>query len=545
MNWSGKALRLWPWLAAISSGLLCTGCFAPFNQPWFCWIALTPLIAAVWFSGQNSKRLWIRRLLLGYVTGVVFFTATFSWFGSLGALYENFWLRGLSLLLSLYLGLYVAFWGWFVGLIVPRDFLISHRNLRTAFLGASAWVAHEWVRGWLFSGFGWNGLGIALHGTWPLIQIAEFTGAAGLSFVVVFANVIALTTLVRLYFEARTREVRPHFDATLTLAGMVGLCAFGLYSVQNRPLAKPFRVAAVQADIAQQEKFDPQFSVQIFERFARLSEIALHSNSPPDLLIWPESSMPDPVRDPNTQSNQFVTEFSASSKTDLLLGTIDLEDRHDYNAALLISRGAQEIQIYRKLHLVPFGEYIPLRHSFPLFAAVASKWVPGDFDAGKDYTLFHLTNGDVQIAPLICFEDTIGDLARQFVLRGANLLVNVTNDAWFLHSAGSHQHLANAIFRCVETRRPMIRAANTGVTCFVNAFGRVTQVLQDETGSTFGEGVLTGEIAVPTERDLTFYTRHGELFAKVCAWVTLIAIIVSALKRRSRYIHGSRARSPG
>lgn len=487
----------------------------------------------------------MRNLAFGYVAGVVFFTATFSWFGSLGALYENFWLRGLSLLLSIYLGLNFAFWSWFIGLIAPPDFLSSWRNLRTAFLAAVAWVAHEWVRGWLFSGFGWNGLAVALHGTWPLIQIAEFSGVTGLSFVIAFANVIAVTTPLRLFREAQTRQVRPHFDVTLTLAGMVGLCAFGLYSVQNRPVAKPLRVAAVQANIAQQEKFDPQFSVQIFERFARLSEIAMRSGSPPALLIWPESSMPEPVRDPNTQSNQFVTGFSAWAKTDLLLGTIDLEDRHDYNATLLISGVTHEMQIYRKVHLVPFGEYIPLRHSFPLFAAVASRWVPGDFDTGKDYTLFRLTNSDVRIAPLICFEDTIGELARQFVLRGANLLVDVTNDAWFLHSAGSHQHLANAIFRCVETRRPMIRAANTGVTCFVNAFGRVTQVLQDETGSTFGEGVLTGEIAVPTERELTFYTRHGELFAKVCASITLVAIIVSALKRRLRYIHGSRARSPG
>jgi len=533
VNWLRKALRFWPWLAAISTGLLCATCFPPFDQSWLCWIALTPLIAAVWFSGQNAKRRWIRNLLLGYVAGIVFFTTTFSWFGSLGVLYENFWLRGLSLLLSLYLGVHFAFWSWFVGLIAPRDFLISHRNLRIAFLGASAWVAHEWVRGWLFSGFGWNGLGVALHGTWPLIQIAEFTGVTGLSFVVVFGNVIALTTPLRLYFEARTREMRPHFDFTLTLAGMVGLCAFGLYSVQNRQVAKPLRVAAVQADIPQQEKFDPQFSAQIFARFSRLSDLALRSSPPPDVLIWPESSMPDPVREPNTESNQFVTEFSASSKTDLLVGTLDVEDRHDYNAAVLISGGTHQMQIYRKVHLVPFGEYIPLRHSFPLFAAVASRWVPGDFDVGRDYTLFRLTNG-VEIAPLICFEDTIGDLARQFVLRGANLLVNVTNDAWFLHSAGSQQHLANAIFRCVETRRPMARAANTGVTCFVNEFGRVTQILQDETGGTFTEGVLTGEIKVPTDGELTFYVRHGELFAKVCAGVTITAIIVMILVRRRR-----------
>jgi apolipoprotein N-acyltransferase len=534
VSWFYKALRFWPWLAAISSGLLCTACFPPFKQSWLCWIALTPLIAAVWFSGRNSRRRWLRNLLLGYVAGVVFFTATFSWLGSLGVLYQNFWLRGLSLLLSIYLGLNFAFWSWFIGLIAPRDFVSSWRNLQTAFLAAVAWVAHEWVRGWLFSGFGWNGLGAALHGNWPLIQITEFSGVTGLSFVIAFGNVIALTTPIRLFREAQTRQVHPHFDFTLTLAGIVGLLAFGFYSVQNRPPAKVLRVAAVQANIPQHEKFEPRFSAQIFERFARLSEIALRSSPPPELLVWPETSLPDPVRDPNTESGDFVTTFAASAKTDLLLGTLDMEDRRDYNAAVLLSGATQQMQIYRKVHLVPFGEYIPLRHSFPLFAAVASKWVPGDFDAGADYTVFRVTNSDVRVAPLICFEDTVGDLARQFVLKGANLLVDVTNDAWFLRSAGSHQHLANAIFRCIETRRPMVRAANTGVTCFVNEFGRVTQMLQDETGSTFTEGVLTGEIKVPTDGQLTFYARHGELFAKLCAGITLIAISVMILVRWRR-----------
>jgi len=156
--------------------------------------------------------------------------------------------------------------------------------------------------------------------------------------------------------------------------------------------------------------------------------------------------------------------------------------------------------------------------------------------------VFTLTNGDVRVAPLICFEDTVGDLVRRFVVNGANLLVDITNDGWFLHSSGSGQHLANAIFRCVENRRPMVRAANTGVTCFVNEFGRVTQILQDDTGNTFTEGVLTGDINVPLstaspsdggqDQQLTFYTRHGEWFAEVCAAIALIAIVVVFASRK-------------
>ncbi len=556
MSWSSKALRAWPCLAAICSGLLYTSCFAPFNLTWFCWIALTPLIAAILFSGKESRHPWLRNLALGYVTGLTFFWTALCWLTTVTILG---WF-----VLQFYMAIYFALWAWFCGLLRPREarrqltagkwdqmlaearstaalprspWTKSTNNLLLAFLLAAAWTTQEWLRGWVFSGWGWNGLGVALHDTWPLIQIAEFTGVAGLSFMVAFANVILVTTAYRLVLEARTHTTRPHFDLTLTMAAIVGVLTFGLRASQVSAPTKPLRVAAVQSNVPQNQKFDPQFTTKIFDKFRRLSEIALRSNPPPDLLIWPESSMPGPVLI-EPESNKFVMDLTASAESDLLLGTIDEENRDVYNAALLISDGGERVQVYRKVHLVPFGEYVPGRHRVPLLARIVGDQVPGDFSAGREYTVFSLTNSDVQVAPLICFEDTIGELVRQFVLStetnpGANLLVDITNDGWFLHSAGSHQHLANAIFRCVETRRPMVRAANTGVTCFVNQSGRITQVLRDESGSTFTEGVLTGEIKVPTEHDLTFYTRHGELFAKACAVITVFAMLsISVIRRR-------------
>ena len=558
MSWSSKAFRAWPWLAAICSGLLYTSCFAPFNLTWFCWIALTPLIAAILFSGKESRHPWLRNLALGYVTGLTFFWTALSWLTTVTILG---WF-----VLQFYMAIYFALWAWFCGLLRPREarrqlsadkwdqmlaearstaalprspWTKSTNNLLLAFLLAAAWTTQEWLRGWVFSGWGWNGLGVALHDTWPLIQIAEFTGVAGLSFMVAFANVILVTTACRLVLEARTHTTRPHFDLTLTMAAIVGVLTFGLRASQVSAPTKPLRVAAVQSNVPQNQKFDPQFTPKIFDKFRRLSEIALRSNPPPDLLIWPESSTPGPVLI-EPESNKFVMDLTASAESDLLLGTIDEENRDVYNAALLISDGGERVQLYRKVHLVPFGEYVPGRHRVPLLARIVGDQVPGDFSAGREYTVFSLTNSDVQVAPLICFEDTIGELVRQFVLStetnpGANLLVDITNDGWFLHSAGSHQHLANAIFRCVETRRPMVRAANTGVTCFVNQSGRITQVLRDESGSTFTEGVLTGEIKIPTEHDLTFYTRHGELFAKACAVITVFAMLAISVIRRRKF----------
>lgn len=548
-------LRFWPWLAAICSGLLCAACFAPFDFTWLCWIALTPLLAAVWFSRGEVRHRWLRNLLLGYVAGLTFFWTAFSWLTTVTVLG---WF-----VLQFYMAIYFAVWAWFCGLLQPRErkgerqstkwdqmlaqarsgappsrspWIKSTNNLFLAFVAAAAWVTQEWFRGWVFSGFGWNGLGVALHDTWPLIQIAEFTGVAGLSFLVAFANVIAVTTVYRLYLEVSTHTVRPHFDLTLTLATIVGVLTFGLRATQLSSPAKPLRVAAVQSNVPQNQKFDPQFTRKIFDGFRRLSEIALRSTPPPDLLIWPESAMPGPVL-ADRESYQFVMNLAATAESDILLGTIDEQDGDLYNAAVLVSDGGEQVQVYRKVHLVPFGEYVPGRYSVPLLARIVGDQVPGDFKAGKNHTVFELTNSEVKVAPLICFEDTIGELTRRFVLpsennAGANLLADITNDGWFLRSAGSHQHLANAIFRCVETRRPMVRAANTGVTCFVNQFGRVIQKLQDDTGSTFTEGVLTGEVKIPTENQLTFYTRHGELFAKACAVLTAIAILGALAMRR-------------
>jgi apolipoprotein N-acyltransferase len=549
------ARRLWPWLAAVSSGLLYAACFEPFNQSWLCWICLSPLLGAVWFSGKRGRLQWLRNLALGYVAGLVFFWAVFSW---LTTVTIPGWF-----LLQFYMAIYFALWAWFCAVVRPRaeatvaieaeaenkwsgmlrsarnepakkpvssPWLSSWRNLLLALVIASAWVTTEWLRGWVLSGFGWNGLGVALHANWIIIQVAEFTGVLGLSFVVAFANVIAVTTSRRLILEARTRAMRPHWDLNFTMLGIVGLILFGWHAAKTPRPSHPVRVAAVQADIPRAEKFDRQFSAQIFDQFRRLSQLALETNPRPDLLVWPESSMPGPVLE-DEPSYQFVTGFSAQTKVDILLGTIEVVPGHDYNAALLVTDSGQDIQLYRKLHLVPFGEYIPGRHTLPLLAQIIGDQVPGDFDVGTDYTIFRLTTPDVRVAPLICFEDTIGELTRHFVLPvngqpGANLLVNVTNDGWFLHSAGSRQHLAHAIFRCVETRRPMVRAANTGVTCFVNELGRVTQILKDEHGDTFGEGVLCDEVQVPSGNELTFYVKHGDLAGPLSAAIAGLTIAV-------------------
>ena len=536
-------------------------CFAPFDQAWLCWIALTPLMAAIWFSGDDAKRPRVRHLLLGYVAGLAYFWSVFSW---LTTVTVPGWI-----LVGLYMAVYPAFWAWLCGVLRPaknrtllqrqprgleavtqqleerRDkargiligsaseeqppviqspWLSSMHNLRLAFILASAWVATEFVRATLFSGWGWNMLGTALHAQYLLIQIAEITGVAGLSFLVAFANVIAVTVVPRFILETKVRARRPHFDLTLTMLAVMAVFTFGIRTVQIKEDSKGYRVAAVQPNVPREQKFNQEFAELTFDQFAGLSRRAL-TPTPPDLIIWPESSMPDPVLE-GTESYRFVKEFAAATKIDLLLGIIDQDETTAYNGALLVTDAGAREQRYHKMHLVPFGEYVPGRHTLPGIARIVGDQVPDDFGFGKEHTVFQTSDPEVRLAPLICFEDTIGELTRQFVRRGANLLANVTNDGWFLKSSGSQQHLANAVFRCVETRLPMVRSANTGVTCFINEFGRVTKKLVGPDGLQWTEGVLTDVVRVPIEPRRTFYVEHGEIFAKACGGVTLLTLLV-------------------
>jgi len=526
---------LWPWAGAALSGLLLIFCFPGWNQGWLVWIALTPLIAAVWLAPRPARRPRLRDALLGYVAGLVFFTVTFTWLGApLAALFQNPWLVCLPPLLASFLALYFAFWTWFIGLLARGDtsFLSSGRNLLIALVAACAWVAQEWVRGWLIGGFGWNGLGVALHQNLVLIQVADLTGLPGLSLLVAFANVIALVTIRRFVAEVGRVRIRPHWDFFVLMAAVAGAGAYGLHALRH-PVdpasggdAIPLRIAAVQPDIPESDKSDPARAQQIFDRYDALTRTALAWQ--PQLLLWPEAATLTDLFDADTFA--YLGDLVADTDSAFLLGSfLSPPGDGDYNIAACLTHHGRKVQVYRKMHLVPFGEYIPLRNSFPLFAKIAGELVPGDLRAGTQYTLFQIDSPPLRIAPLICFEDTDGDHTRRFVAGGAQLLVNITNDAWFGRSPGCEQHLANALFRAIENRRPLVRDTNTGVTCIVDAEGRVLQALLNADGTPFLEGVLFGTVYVPRDAPLTFYTRFGD-------WLTYAAVAITAVALGFRLI---------
>ena len=276
-------------------------------------------------------------------------------------------------------------------------------------------------------------------------------------------------------------------------------------------LPRRLTVAAIQANVPVSEKRDPGHEARILDLHVRLTQTALAVN--PDLLIWPEAATPRPLF--SDQRNWDVVRGLAEKHAgDFLLGTVHFDHSGDYNSAILLTDSARNAQLYHKIHLVPFGEYVPLRGSFPLFAWLVGELVPDDFDFGREPVVLKMSRKPLRIGPLICFEDTLGDLTRQFAQRGAQILVTVTNDAWFLKSVGSEQHVLQALFRCAETKLPMVRAANTGVTCVIDRFGRIVNQLQNDQGDTFIEGVLFAHLDVPTDsRENLLHTVWGTLFA--------------------------------
>jgi apolipoprotein N-acyltransferase len=512
-------------------------CFPPWNQEWLCWIALTPLLATVFSPGS----FW-RRASLGYVAGLVFFSATFWWLSSLAALYGNPWLLSLPVLLALYMGLYLAFWAWFLGALVGsfdpgRRFNRSLRNLALAALGASAWVANEWVRERLFGGFGWNPLGVALHQDLAMIQIAEFTGTPGLSWLVAFVNLMTVIIIRRIAGELGpnfSRRIRWEFSFTMALIAVV--FAFGLRRLLHPEAVQevPLRVAAVQPNIPQTEKFDPDSEDRVLDQLGNLTKLAVLGKPAPQLVIWPESAVPRGMF--ASEGNfHFVMDLVQSGDYGLLFGNVDFDPQknEDHNSALLLTRHGSGQQNYHKMHLVPFGEYLPLR---PVFGHFLGELVPGDFTPGRDAATLYLPDPGISLAALICFEDTLGDLARRFVLGGAQVFVNVTNDGWFGQTPAAEQQLANAALRAVENRRPLIRCGNTGVTCQVFPTGHVERWLP-----AFQQGFAAREVQVPAKPRVTFYTRHGDWLSEVSIALTLLALLsITARSLRSPTDHKRR-----
>ncbi len=412
------------------------------------------------------------------------------------------------ILLVAYLALYFGVWGW------AANRLIAMRDLQFAVgLGLpAAWVLLEYLRSILLTGLGWN---LLAHTQWHwirLIQLADLAGVYGVSFLVVMVN-------VALYLAVKGRGSR------VKVLGIAGICllialAYGYFRLQQFPSpsavhpSPSFQVAVVQGNIPQTLKWEESMAPGIWKQYEALNAQAAAAK--PDLIVWPETAVPGYLEDIQVQER--LERIARSCRTNLLVGVPAGSDdgARVFNSAIWMTAEGKLLQRYDKVHLVPFGEYVPLGSALTWLRNFV---LMGDFSAGREFTVFngkrYTVNGTPPFSVLICFEDLFPGLTRRFVQEGARWLLVITNDAWFGHSAASLQHLQASVFRAVENRVWVVRAANTGWSGFVDPAGRRLPVPQQV--PRFEPGVAAAGIWVVKAPRL--YSQWGDGFVLLCLGV--------------------------
>ncbi|MBI5789781.1 MAG: apolipoprotein N-acyltransferase [Candidatus Schekmanbacteria bacterium] len=500
-------------LSAVFAGVCLVLIFPKWGIGTLAWAALIPLLLSIKDSSPAESR------IEGIITGYIYFSGTLYWipytlehYGKLPLLLS--W--GILLLMAAILSLYVGLFAW--GINRVRNFLLL------PLITAAFWVSVEYLRTYLFSGFPWVLLGCSQVSFLPVIQCAEFTGIYGVSFLIVLVNAVLTETI----YNYQQKRPLPR----IWLAATAGLLIINLFFGQAQ-LKKPkpsasLKIAVTQGNIPQEQKWDKEYQAAVFQTYHALTLHAAEKFQP-ELIVWPEASTPF-LFESDAFYRPRLLRLAKDSRSFLLFGSPGYKlinrEYHPFNAAYLISPQGEELGNYQKIHLVPFGEYVPMEWLFSFTGKLVAQ--AGNFIGGTDYQIFVFNNH--RFAAVICYEIIFPDLVRRFVKKGADFLVTITNDAWFGPSAAPYQHFYTLIFRAVENRRYIVRSANTGISGFVDPYGRILKQ-----GGLFTRESLGGEIAPLSE--LTFYTKYGDVFAGACLLIVIISIV-------SVYLHSQKRNKP-
>ncbi len=480
------------------SAILLILSFPRANFEFLAWFGFVP----VFFALNNKSRL--QAFFLFFITGVIFWAGVIYWL-------VHVTLPG-TIILILYLALYFGAFGFIIRPSTKKSTLYS-----LIFIPA-VWVILEYIRGWLFTGFPWALLGYSQYLNLPVIQIADITGVWGVSFLVVLINVMAVE-IIWSHREGLKDRLKKAFVLLVLILFLT--FSYGYFCLSRQLGAEKkysARICVVQGNIPQELKWDMSSRSLIMQRYLGLSIKALKDN--PELIVWPEASLPV-VLEEDPEYYEMIKNLARDAKTPLVFGGVSLREDVYYNSALLVSAEGKLLGWYDKLHLVPFGEYIPLRSAFGFLETI----VPiGDFSRGKEYTV--LNNPPYKFSVFICFEDLFPSLSREFVKRGADFLVNITNDAWFKKTSSPYQHLSASVFRAVENRVPLVRSANTGVSGFIAPSGKITSLVEDKSGNNiFIAGYKTQDVII-YKQGFSFYTRYGDIFIIVCLLLVLGGAVI-------------------
>jgi len=541
-------------------GVLLILAFPSFNYYLLAWVGLLPL----YFLVRNLK--WYKAWLGGFVWGYGWSVALCWWLGEI----EFFIPLGISFVLACFF----AFWAVTVPIMrrymfVPvkvqlegyeteQKYYKSHNfylaEIFSALFLASWWCVIEWTRSWLFTGLPWNLMAVSQWNQYPLIQICSYTGIYGVSFLIVFFNIAIGDAIYRYYLAFKYVNNRKKFPvsfyisvALIALTFIFGVKQINEYQSKSKLRNIIYKAGVVEGNIPQCRVYNAENALNALNVYSSFSNDILKFK--PDILIWPESAVPQPLRGSGYLSRKYRTALAdliKEYKIPILLGTMDFgfgETRENgelpiYNSAILIDSVGKVKDKYNKMHLVPWGEYTPFEYTFPF--KYFYPWIKSTFGMGRSLAqgtenkVFNL-NKDVRASVLICYEDIFPGVARGHVLAGANMLILITNDAWYPTSDEPEQHLAQAVFRAVENSRIMIRVGNSAGTCvvlptgiitnslFYNFDDKIKEMVPDPTQR--GSGTAVFKVNIQENPELTFYTKYGNIFILICGIISCLSFI--------------------
>ena len=501
------------------SGVLLALSFPRYGHPAFAWIALVPLLIALtgWRGrpGRLPGQPPLRAFTLGLTTGAVYFIGTVYWTSSVVATFGGVALP-VAIFAMLVLAFYLALFPAITSLITSR--LIVHGGGAALFFAPGAWVSTEFFRGYLLGGFPWVPLGNSQVTVLPVAQLASVFGVYGLSALVALVNAGIAFALLN---TGRARLKALAVPIVLVLA----IGAWGAWRIADGSLTRegaPIRVGLVQGNIEQTAKWDPKQARRIFTTYIAMTRDVVKRGA--QYVIWPESSTPFMFEGDAAGQSQ-MRELAREVNVPILFGSDQLVREPTprlYNAAFLLANDGRTTGVYRKIHLVPFGEFIPLKRWLYFVSPLVESLV--DFAPGEQMVM--LPVGTHLTSTAICYEVVYPALIREAVDNGSELLTTITNDAWYGQSSAPYQHFALASMRAIEEGRYLARAANTGISGVVDPYGRAV-----ERSGIFQQVGMVAEVRFLKTR--TVYSAVGDVIAYVSIALTAAALITVGRSRRT------------
>jgi len=478
---------------------------------WLIWFALVPWLIAIDGRGKLGG------FLLSCFWGILV---------SFGLAY---WVAKVDLfsLVAAVLIIVVPFFGLFgFAYVSTKPFLGRYLGIKRVLFLSLLWVVIEYLRtNFLSLGFHWGTLGFALYRKLPFIQIAKIGGVYAVSFMIFLVNmVIADFVIVLFRREHILKNIAKVIACALLVFGWYWWGNYSLTKLSSLPTEK-MKIGIIQGNIGLPQKWDSSKRDAIIDKHIQLSKLAAQEN--PLMIIWSETSIPAFFLYHPDLVNK-ISNVARDLRTYLLVGCPTRREEgnvtHYFNSTLLITPQGEIQKEYDKMKLVPFGEFNPLGDRFDIFNAINSPIGNVEFLPGREDTIYTISSK--KFGTVICFEIAFPSFVRRFVQKGADFMVNPTNESWFGKSSAAYQHMAMNVFRAVENRIPIIRVANTGISCFINASGEILGSVKDEEGNElFISGYLVRDIELFKDGVRTFYTKYGDIFIYLIMLVWVFQII--------------------